>query len=79
MENNPIIAGNWKMNKTPSEGNAFISEIMDRLAEIKNINIILSPPLRDFMAHRSITHSLKQHKIAIGKKKERTLVKYQFP
>ena len=44
MENNPIIAGNWKMNKTPSEGNAFISEIMDRLAETKNINIILSPP-----------------------------------
>ena len=45
MENNPIIAGNWKMNKTPSEGNAFISEIMDRLAEIKNMGLSLKAQL----------------------------------
>ena len=30
----PIVAGNWKMNKTPKEGNSFISEVLEILSEI---------------------------------------------
>jgi len=40
----PIVAGNWKMNKTPKEGNSFISEVLEILSEIDNVNIIFCPP-----------------------------------
>ena len=28
-----IVAGNWKMNKTPSEGNKFIRDVNDMVKE----------------------------------------------
>ena len=28
-----IIAGNWKMNKTPSEAETLVSEIIDRVKD----------------------------------------------
>ena len=27
----PIVAGNWKMNKTPQEGKSFIDDVVDSL------------------------------------------------
>ena len=36
----PIVAGNWKMNKTPQEGKSFIDDVTSRLPTINNINII---------------------------------------
>ena len=40
----PIVAGNWKMNKTPQEGKSFIDDVTNRLPTINNINIIFCPP-----------------------------------
>ena len=35
-----IVAGNWKMNKTPQNGKLFISEVLSNLNEIINVDII---------------------------------------
>ena len=40
----PIVAGNWKMNKTPQEGKSFIDDVANRLPLINNVNIIFCPP-----------------------------------
>ena len=39
-----IVAGNWKMNKTPKNGNLFISEVLAHIDETKNVDIIFFPP-----------------------------------
>jgi len=44
MTKKPIIAGNWKMNKNPSEGNSFINEVRNLLLDIKNVSVIFAPP-----------------------------------
>ena len=31
----PIIAGNWKMNMTPSEGTALVNELIPMVADAK--------------------------------------------
>ena len=44
MNITPIVAGNWKMHKTPSDGKSFVSETMDMLLNIEHISIIFGPP-----------------------------------
>ena len=43
MKIKSIIAGNWKMNKNPSESNAFVKNIIDKVNVNKGIKIIFSP------------------------------------
>jgi triosephosphate isomerase len=40
----PIIAGNWKMNKLPSEARGFAEEIVKLLSDIQDRDILLCPP-----------------------------------
>jgi len=40
----PIVAGNWKMNKNPNEGNSFINDVLGNLLEVKNVDIVFCPP-----------------------------------
>ena len=39
-----IVAGNWKMNKTPKNGKLFITEVLATLDEIINVDVIFCPP-----------------------------------
>ena len=39
-----IVAGNWKMNKTPQNGKLFISEVLANLDEISNVDVVFFPP-----------------------------------
>jgi len=50
----PIVAGNWKMNKTPSEGNKFSLSLIDNLNSVNDTNVIICPP---FTGLTSIVHS----------------------
>ena len=50
----PIVAGNWKMNKTPSEGNKFSLSLIENLNSISNTDVIIFPP---FTGLTSIVHS----------------------
>ena len=44
MKKVPIIAGNWKMNKLPSEGRSFINEVTNLVLDIKSVSVIFAPP-----------------------------------
>lgn len=58
-----IIAGNWKMNKTPSEAKALIEEMKPLLAKTKWCEMVLCVPFTDIQA---AVKAAKGSKIAIG-------------
>ena len=41
---NSIVAGNWKMNKTPKEGEIFIEQMISDLDSLGGTNVIICPP-----------------------------------
>jgi triosephosphate isomerase len=40
----PLIAGNWKMNKTVSEGVALVKELMPRVQGLEKVELAVCPP-----------------------------------
>ena len=44
MNLTPIVAGNWKMYKTPSEGASFIELTKNLLLDIEHVSVIFAPP-----------------------------------
>ncbi|MCY4187262.1 MAG: triose-phosphate isomerase [Bryobacterales bacterium] len=40
----PVIAGNWKMNKTASEAAAFVDEVGPLIAGVDDREVIVAPP-----------------------------------
>ncbi|MBC8335214.1 MAG: triose-phosphate isomerase [Anaerolineales bacterium] len=40
----PIIAGNWKMNKTVSEARELVSEMIPFLKDVQGVTTVLCPP-----------------------------------
>jgi len=44
MKRRFLIAGNWKMNKTPEESASFVDEFRKRLRPVGDVDILLIPP-----------------------------------
>ncbi|MDT8318838.1 MAG: triose-phosphate isomerase [bacterium] len=44
MERTPIIAGNWKMNTTPSEGTRLAEELSKLLPDTEGVDVVIAPP-----------------------------------
>ena len=44
MSRTPFIAGNWKMNKTIAEAEAFIAALLPRVGAIDEVDIAICPP-----------------------------------
>ena len=42
----PIIAGNWKMNKTPEEAKALVSDLIPLVKDAK-CDVVVCPPFVD--------------------------------
>ena len=59
----PVIAGNWKMNKTVAEAVALASEIKEKVAGVENVKIIVCPV---FTAVKSVADVLKGTNVKIG-------------
>jgi len=59
----PIIAANWKMNKTVSEAAGFAREITDLTRDIFNVEIVICPP---FTALSAVGEILKDTNIKLG-------------
>jgi triosephosphate isomerase (TIM) len=59
----PIIAGNWKMNKTAAESVAFVNEIKDALNQIEGVDIAFCPPAINIPG---LAEALKGTKIGVG-------------
>lgn len=58
----PIIAGNWKMNMTPSEGVALVNELKPLVANAK-CEVVVCPPFVDIAA---VGAALAGSNIALG-------------
>jgi triosephosphate isomerase len=59
----PIIAGNWKMNKTTVEARDLASKLIPLIAQIKERDIVLAPP---FTALQSVAGVIKGTGIALS-------------
>ncbi len=59
----PIIAGNWKMNKTADEALAFVREIRTGLNQITAVDSVVCPP---FVALPAVADALKGTRIGVG-------------
>lgn len=59
----PIIAGNWKMNKTIGEATSLAKEIRNGVAEIDATEIVLCPP---FTVLRAVAEVISDSAISLG-------------
>ena len=59
----PIIAGNWKMNKTADEALAFVRDIRAGLNAIPSVDSVICPP---YIALPAIADALRGTKIGVG-------------
>ncbi|MCZ7539165.1 MAG: triose-phosphate isomerase [Anaerolineae bacterium] len=59
----PIIAGNWKMYKTPQEAVAFVNAIKDRLVALPAAERVVCPP---YVALPGVAAALASTDIAVG-------------
>lgn len=55
----PVIAGNWKMNKTAGEAIFLVQELEDLVKDAKGVEVIVAPP---FIALRGLEVVLDQDK-----------------
>lgn len=59
----PLIAANWKMNKTIGEASEFVRGLAARLREVKRVEVVICPP---FTAIAAVVHSAADSAIAAG-------------
>ena len=46
----PVMAGNWKMYKTPAEGSVLVEALAVRLGALEGIQVIVAPPFTGLAA-----------------------------
>ncbi len=63
MSRKVIIAGNWKMNKTASEGKALVEALKPLVADIDNVEIGVAPP---FTSLSAVVEAAKGSNIKVG-------------
>ena len=59
----PIIAGNWKLNKTPHEAILLADELKRELVDNTGVDIVVCPPFVDLT---DVRDALVDHDIAVG-------------
>ena len=59
----PIIAGNWKMYKTPAEAAAFVAELLPALTEFSTVERVVCPP---YLAIPGVHAVLKDSPVKVG-------------
>ena len=61
---NPIIGGNWKMNKgSPSEATKMLKELIPLVKKVRSVDIVIAPP---FTALSSTIQTVKNTNIMVG-------------
>ena len=63
MSRIPVVAGNWKMNKTVAEAHDLVSKMSAQLREIRNVEKVLCPP---FTALPALATMLAGSDIGLG-------------
>jgi triosephosphate isomerase len=59
----PILAGNWKMNKTPAEAVEFVRTLIPLVADYEGVEIVVCPP---FVTLPGVAHALRGTRIGVG-------------
>ena len=59
----PILAGNWKMYKTPAEAVEFVRELRPMVAKYDNVDIVVCVP---FTALPGVSQALVGSNIGVG-------------
>ena len=59
----PLVAGNWKMNKTVAEARDLVSAMRGKLSEISNVEKVLCPP---FLAIPALADKLEDSGVGLG-------------
>jgi triosephosphate isomerase len=63
MARTPLIAGNWKMNKTVAEAVVLVKELMPRVQGIERVEAAVCPPATALSA---VAQALEGSEIALG-------------
>ncbi|MCI0372571.1 MAG: triose-phosphate isomerase [candidate division NC10 bacterium] len=63
MARTPLVAGNWKMSKTATEGAALARELRERLGSLDRVEVAVCPP---FPALPAVGTALRGSGIALG-------------
>jgi triosephosphate isomerase len=58
-----LIAGNWKMNKTPADGAALVTELVATLGKRTEVDIVVCPP---FTALEAVGRTLDGSTVKLG-------------
>ena len=58
-----LIAGNWKMNKTPADGAALVTDIAAAVAKVTDVEIVVCPP---FTGLESAAKALEGSVVKLG-------------
>ncbi len=59
----PFIAGNWKMNKSPSQAVELVSDLKERVADVDDVDMAVCPPA---VSIPDVVEELKHSDIKIG-------------
>lgn len=59
----PLVAGNWKMNKTIAETRELLSAMIEKINEIQNVEKVVCPP---FVSLQAACELLKNTDIGLG-------------
>jgi triosephosphate isomerase len=56
---NPIIAGNWKMNKDPGESRVLVQRLLELAGDVKDRDVIIIPPFTSLPAVAEILRNTR--------------------
>jgi triosephosphate isomerase len=57
----PLIAANWKMNKTSAEAEEFINSFLPLVQEVNDVDIVIAPPFTALTTTAGLLSSGKVH------------------
>ncbi|MFA7231162.1 MAG: triose-phosphate isomerase [Victivallaceae bacterium] len=63
MSRKVVIAGNWKMNKTASEGKALVNELKALVKDVTAVDIVVCPP---FTALSAVVEAAAGSNVKVG-------------
>ena len=58
----PLVAGNWKMNKTIAEAEAFIAALLPRVSDAEGVDVAICPP---FLALTPMVESTRGSRVQV--------------
>ncbi len=62
MSRTPFIAGNWKMNKTVAEAEAFIAALLPQVYDTEGVEVVICPP---YLALQAMVDSARGSRVGV--------------